>query len=54
MKALWRKFYYSRFGQYMGYSLIYVTFWKFMGFEMAVIIGIGQIMGELSYQNGCK
>jgi len=43
------KWYDERIPQYVIYTLFYLVGWKFLGFEYTVIIGIGQLMGELTY-----
>ena len=50
MKSFWKEFKESRLGQYLAYGLIYVTFWKFAGFEGTVIIMGSTILGEIHYQ----
>jgi len=39
----------SRVVQYLIYSFIYWVMWKITGFEFTVIVGIGQLMGEIVY-----
>jgi len=50
MKSFLKEFKESRLGQYLVYGLIYITFWKFAGFEVTVIIISSTILGELHYQ----
>ena len=50
MKTIWKEFKESRLYQYLAYGLIYVTFWKFAGFEVTVIIIGSTILGEIHYQ----
>ena len=50
MKTFWKEFKESRLGQYLTYGLIHVTFWKFAGFEVTVIIIGSTILGEIHYQ----
>lgn len=50
MKTIWKDFKESRLYEYLSYGLIYVTFWKFVGFEVAVIIIGSTILGEIHYQ----
>lgn len=54
MKTLWRKFYYSQFGQYLLHCAMYCFFWKLWGIELTSVIAFGHIMGELSYINIMK
>lgn len=50
MKSFWKEFKDSRLGQYLGYGLIYMVFWKLAGFEVTVIIIGATILGEIHYQ----
>ena len=36
---------------YVAFGLIYLFFWKISNFETAVIIALGQIIGETHYKN---
>ena len=38
----------SRVAYYVGFSLMYIVFSKLVGFEYAVLLGIGTIIGEQS------
>ena len=38
----------SRVMYYVGFSLMYIGFSKLVGFEYAVLLGIGTIIGEQS------
>ena len=37
-------------GQYIVYGLLYLVFYHLLGFELTVICGIGNVLGELHYQ----
>ena len=50
MKSIWKEFKDSKLYQYLAYGLIYVTFWKFAGFEVTVIIIGSTILAEIHYQ----
>jgi len=41
----------SRVVLYVLFGLVYYLFWKISSFEMAVIIALGQIIGELHFKN---
>jgi hypothetical protein len=51
MANLWRIFYNSRIGQYLTCGLLYFVWWKFAGFEFAVIICLSTILGEIYFQD---
>ncbi len=51
MKKLWNEFYTSRLGQYLTYGIIYLIFWKIIGFELVVILCLTTILGELHFQD---
>lgn len=51
MMKIWNKFYDSRVGKYIVYTLLYWFFWKLAGFEFTVIIALGTILGEIHYLN---
>lgn len=40
----------TRVGQYIVYGLLYLVFYHLLGFELTVICGIGNVLGELHYQ----
>lgn len=50
MKTFFKEFYDSRLGKYLSYGLINLIFWKIGGFELAMIIIVSIIIGELDYQ----
>lgn len=50
MKSFFKDIYDSRLGKYLAYGILYVLFWKFVGFEIIVIIIGSTILGELDYQ----
>ena len=44
----------TRLGYFLINSLLYLVIYHLMGFEVTVILGIGTILGELSYQEKNK
>ncbi|MCK9417256.1 hypothetical protein M0Q97_11470 [Candidatus Dojkabacteria bacterium] len=44
------KWYKTRIIQYVIFGLIYWIFFRLFGFELAVIIALGQIVGEMHYK----
>jgi hypothetical protein len=44
------KWYKTRVIQYVVFGLIYYAFWKIGSFEFAVIMALGQIMGEMHFK----
>ena len=48
------KWYKERVFNYLIHSLLYYVFYKVSGFELAVIIALGQIIGEMHYQEYLK
>lgn len=46
-----KEIYNTRVGQYVTFGLIYMIIWKLGGFEFAVVIALGTILGELNFKN---
>lgn len=51
MKEIWIKFYKSRAGQYIIYVTTFLIWMQLEGFEIAVIVCCGTILGEINFQN---
>jgi hypothetical protein len=50
MKNLWNNFYNSRVGQYLIYGIMYITLMQLVGFELAAIMCLTTILGEIHFQ----
>ena len=49
--TMWKKFYNSRIGQYIFWTTLVCIIWKAQSFEIAVIYGLGVIIGETIYED---
>ena len=48
--GFWKEFYNSRLGQYLFYGILYLSLWAFAGFELATLMCLTTILGEIQFQ----
>ena len=41
----------TRQGQYLIYISIFYVFWRVAGIELTIVVALGQILGEIHFQN---
>jgi hypothetical protein len=54
MKEFWKELSNSRLVQYLIYGLVNIFWWYIVGFEFAILMAVGIIMGEICYQDMTK